>query len=428
VSSNDLLCYWEQDERTKVILLYLESFGNPRNFSRVARRVARVKPIIAVKSGRTPAGARATGSHTGALIAESDVTVDALFRQAGVIRTDTLAQMFDVASLLAHQRPPRGRRVAILTNAGGPGILCADACVAEGLEMAGLSEATRLTLRATLSPSASVQNPVDMIASATAEQYRETMRIVGGDAGVDAMIVIFVPPLVTSPEDAARAIAESARALGGDIPVLTVFMQSRGTPETLRSGELQLPSFAFPEDAAIALGRAAIHGDWLRRPDASPPRFEGLRAGEAAAVIAAARARDAEWLQPNEVATVLSAYGLPVTEQQVADTPAAAARAAAMMGGTLALNVTNRFLDLEPAVTAAARANGFDGVIGVEKDVPIGPASDGKTNSRWIFLRRVAMPESLVKDSRFRALRPDAGDAWTDDHASIVGAIRLGGP
>jgi acetate---CoA ligase (ADP-forming) len=337
VSSNDLLRYWEQDERTKVILLYLESFGNPRNFSRVARRVARVKPIVAVKSGRTPAGARATSSHTGALIAASDVTVDALFLQAGVIRTDTLAQMFDVASLLAHQRPPRGRRVAILTNTGGPGILCADACVAEGLEIAALTEATRLALRAALSPSASVRNPVDMIASATAEQYRDSIRIVGGDAGVDAIIVIFVPPLVTSPEDAARAIAEGARALGGAMPVLTVFMQSRGTPEALRSGDVQLASYAFPEDAAIALGRVAIYGDWLRRPDAPLPRFETLRVAEAATVVAAARARGADWLLPGEVATLLLAYGLPLAEQQVVEAPAAAARAAGTMGGALAL-------------------------------------------------------------------------------------------
>ncbi|MBK5187801.1 MAG: acetate--CoA ligase family protein [Gemmatimonadaceae bacterium] len=337
VSSNDLLRFWEQDERTKVILLYLESFGNPRKFSRIARRVARVKPIVAVKSGRSAAGARATGSHTGALIAASDVTVDALFLQAGVIRTDTLAQMFDVASLLAHQPPPRGRRVAILTNAGGPGILCADACAAEGLEMAGLSEETRRALRVELSPSASVENPVDMIASATAGQYREAMRIVGSDSGVDSMIAIFVPPLVTSPDDVARAIVEAAQSLAGRIPVLTVFMQSRGTPAILRAGEVQLPSYAFPEDAAIALGRVASYGEWLRRPVAPPPRIEDVRAADAAAVLAGARARGATWLAPGEVAALLSAYGLPLAEQRVVETAEEAARSAEALGGALAL-------------------------------------------------------------------------------------------
>ncbi|HSO54800.1 MAG TPA: GNAT family N-acetyltransferase, partial [Actinomycetes bacterium] len=132
MSCNDLLDYWEQDPDTSVALLYLESFGNPRRFSRIARRVGRRKPIVAVKSGRSAAGARASWSHTGALLAASDMTVDALFQQAGVIRTDTLAELFDVAALLANQPRPRGRRVGIVTNAGGPGVLCADACQAAG--------------------------------------------------------------------------------------------------------------------------------------------------------------------------------------------------------------------------------------------------------------------------------------------------------
>ena len=143
ISSNDLLDYWEDDPGTEVALLYLESFGNPRRFARIARRVGRRKPIVAVKSGRSAAGARASSSHTGALLAASDVTVDALFRQAGVIRTDTLHELFDVASLLANQPRPRGRRVGIVTNAGGPGILCADACIAAGLEVAELSRGVR---------------------------------------------------------------------------------------------------------------------------------------------------------------------------------------------------------------------------------------------------------------------------------------------
>src|SRR3977135_40199 len=136
MSGNDLLRYWEADPGTDVILLYLESFGNPKKFSQIARRVGRKKPIVVVKSGRSAAGARASSSHTGALLAASDVTVDALFRQAGVIRTDTLGELFDVAALLSSQPAPRGNRVAIITNAGGPGILCADACASSGLEVA----------------------------------------------------------------------------------------------------------------------------------------------------------------------------------------------------------------------------------------------------------------------------------------------------
>src|SRR5215813_11742291 len=147
ISGNDLLRYWEADDNTDVILLYLESFGNPKKFSQIARRVGHKKPIVVVKSGRSAAGARATSSHTGALIAASDVTVDALFRQAGVIRTDTLAELFDVASLLANQPLPKGHRVGIITNAGGPAILCADACEARGLDVPVLSETSQRQLR-----------------------------------------------------------------------------------------------------------------------------------------------------------------------------------------------------------------------------------------------------------------------------------------
>ncbi len=139
LSPNDLLQFWEQDPHTALVLLYLESFGNPRRFARIARRVAASKPVLAVKAGRSAAGARAAGSHTGALLRASDVTVDALFRQAGVVRADTLGELFDVATLLAGQPLPEGRSVAIVTNAGGPGILAADACAAHGLEVPELS-------------------------------------------------------------------------------------------------------------------------------------------------------------------------------------------------------------------------------------------------------------------------------------------------
>lgn len=337
VSGNDLLRYWADDDDTDVILLYLESFGNPRKFSRIAPLVGRRKPIVAVKSGRSSAGLRASGSHTGALIAASDVTVDALLRQTGVIRTDTLQQMFDVASLLTSQPAPRGRRVAILTNAGGPGILCADTCQAEGLEVPVLGEETRRALREVLPGEASVTNPVDMIASASAEQYREAIRIVGRDPEVDALIVIFIPPLVTRPEDAARAVVEGVRSLEGEKTVLSVFMQARGVPEELRGAEVRIPSYAFPEDAAIALARAARYGEWKARPAEPPVELDDVRPEEAAAVVADALGREAEWLEPDEVATLLACYGLPVLEQRVVGTPEEVQEAAVALGGRIAL-------------------------------------------------------------------------------------------
>ena len=366
ISGNDLLRYWEEDPDTDVILLYLESFGNPLKFSRIARRVARSKPIVAVKSGRSIAGARASGSHTGALIAASDVPVDALFRQSGVIRTDTLHQMLDVTVLLTTQPPPRGRRVAILTNAGGPGILCADTCAAEGLEVPVLSEETQAALRKVLASEASVANPVDMIASAPAEQYREAIRIIGRDPDVDALIIIFIPPLVTRAEDAANAVVEGVASLEGSMTVLSVFMQARGVPEAMRSGEVRIPSFEFPEDAAIALARAARYGEWRERPVEPPVHFDDIRREEAAAIVAGALARGAEWLPPEEVASLLSCYGLPLQDERVATTPEEAGAAAAAIGGPVALKATGPRLlhkteaggvrlDLDPAeVTAVA--------------------------------------------------------------------------
>ncbi|HEY7480515.1 MAG TPA: GNAT family N-acetyltransferase [Gemmatimonadales bacterium] len=337
ISGNDLIRYWAEDPNTDVILLYLESFGNPRKFSRIARQVGRAKPIVAVKSGRSPAGSRATSSHTGALIAAADVTVDSLFRQSGVIRTDRLEEMFDVASLLANQPPPKGRRVGILTNAGGPGILCADACVAQGLEVPSLADSTRAALRALLPREASIENPVDMIASATPDQYRDAIGIVARDPNVDALIVIFIPPLVTRPEDAARAIGEAVRALDRAKPVIAVFMQSRGVPQELRAADLRVPSYAFPEDAAIALARVAWYGEWLARPLLPPAQFGDVRRDEAAAIVAAALGRGDQWLGPDEVWRLLRCYGLPMVDQRVASTADDAARVAEELGGPVAL-------------------------------------------------------------------------------------------
>ena len=180
VSGNDLLQFWADDSQTEVVLLYLESFGNPTKFVRLARNLARSKPIVAVKSGRTTAGSRAASSHTAAL-ASSDVAVDALFRQAGVIRVDTLDELLSTAMVLAHQPLPSGRRVAIVSNAGGPGILAADACAGAGLEVAELAPATQDALRNILTPDATVRNPVDLVAGATAEQFEGALRIVLAD-------------------------------------------------------------------------------------------------------------------------------------------------------------------------------------------------------------------------------------------------------
>ena len=337
ISGNDLIQYWEADESTDLMLLYLESFGNPRKFGRIARRVAREKPILAVKSGRSAAGARAASSHTGALLASSDVTVDSLFEQAGVIRTDTLAELFDVATLLASQPIPSGRRVAIVTNAGGPGIMCADACESRGLEVVPLGDDVRAELATFLPPAAALTNPVDMIATAPAEHYRRAVSVVGRHQAADAIIAIFIPPLLTESAEVAAAIREGIGEIDAPVPVLAVFMTAEGAPADLRSEEETVPAFAFPEDAARALARAADYGVWRSTPGGEVPIFAEARVEEAAAVIAGALAGRRDWLEQEDVARLLSCYGIAQPESQVVDTAEEAGEAAAQFGGKVAL-------------------------------------------------------------------------------------------
>ncbi len=270
VSSNDLLEWWEDDPATEMVMLYLEDFGNPRAFSRIAQRVARTKPILAMKGGTTRAGIKAASSHTAAL-AGSEAAIDALFRQAGVIRTRTLDELVEVASLLSAQPVPRGRRVALLTNAGGLGILAADACEAAGLELPSLAEATRLALEAVMPSEGSTANPVDMLGSANAKSFAEVLPIVLADPGIDAAIALFVPTVGVD-EDAVGAAISRAAAGAVDKTVLCAFLSARGAPATLRS-VAPVPSFSYPEAAARALGRAAERGDWLRRPAGTVPEL-----------------------------------------------------------------------------------------------------------------------------------------------------------
>jgi acetate---CoA ligase (ADP-forming) len=340
LSGNDLLLYWEDDLATEVILLYIESFGNPRKFSRIARRIARRKPIVAVKAGRTVAGQRAASSHTAALAA-GDVAVDALFQQTGVIRTDSLEQLFGVTSLLCSQPAPRGRRVAILTNGGGPGILAADACESFGLEVPPLSPQTCEQLAAFLPPEAGIANPVDMIASTTAAQYGRAVRVLGSADEVDAIIVIFIPPIVTRADDVARALVRARAALPDDTPLLTVFMGAKGVPSAL--AEARIPSYAFPEDAAHALSLAAKWNDWRRQPQGSVRRPRDVDADGARAVVAATldgRPDDADaWLDGPEAARLLRTYGIPLAAAVTVTTAAEAAAAQRQIGGPVALKL-----------------------------------------------------------------------------------------
>jgi acetyl coenzyme A synthetase (ADP forming)-like protein len=321
ISSNDLLEYWEDDPETDVVLLYLESFGNPRKFARVARRVARTKPIVAMKAGRTSAGARAASSHTAAL-AGSEAAVDALFDQAGVLRVDTLEELLDVTGLLAGQPLPRGRNVAVLTNAGGLGILCADACEAAGLTLPPLADSTADALRSVLPSEASIANPVDMLGSAVGTTYEQALPVLLGDPGIDAVIVLFVPPVVAGAEEVAEAVARVVSD-PQEKPVLVSIISGGGTPAALLSAPVA--AFAYPESAARALGRAAARAEWLRRPQGRVPELEGIDAKRAAQV---ARGAGDRWLSATEARELLQLYGVPVVpERTVASTDEAVAAA-----------------------------------------------------------------------------------------------------
>ena len=346
VSNNDLLQYWEEDPATRVILLYLESFGNPRKFARIARSVAETKPVIAVKSGRTSAGSRAAASHTGAL-ATTEVLAEALFRQAGMIRVETLEELFDVANLLTHQPVPSGRRLAIITNGGGPGIMTADACAARGLELPILSEKTVSELKTYLPPRANLMNPIDMTAEATAEQYSKVLKLMAQDDGIDIVIVIFIPPVVRQLEAVASAIREVApqfRQRGKTL--LASFMGSRGASVELGSREEgYVPSFAFPESTAAALAAACEYSEWLKRPKGIIPELSGIDKKRAEQIVNPALKQDHAprfWLDAISVNELLGCYGVRVVESKTARTAEETMKVAKAMGFPVAIKLVSK--------------------------------------------------------------------------------------
>jgi acetyltransferase len=309
IGNNALIEYWEHDERTKVILLYLESFGNPRRFTQLAREIVKHKPIIAVKSGRTRAGARAASSHTGAL-AGMDVATHALFEQCGVLRVNTVEELFDLATAFSKQPIPKGKRIAILTNAGGPGIMATDAVVNLGLHMAQFSDVSVTKMREFLSPEASFSNPLDMIAGANAETYRRSLEIILADEGVDAVIVIFVHPVYVNAQNIAQAIIETGKKQG-EKPILCCFMGKKdefsGIEELQKAG---LPTYLFPESAAMALAAMEKYNRIRNRPEGHIISFDDVDRERANRIFTEVRQENRERLTDLEVNEVLAVYGI----------------------------------------------------------------------------------------------------------------------
>ncbi|MFC2002850.1 acetate--CoA ligase family protein [Chloroflexota bacterium] len=391
VSNNDLLQYWAEDQNTDVILLYLESFGNPRNFARTARSISPSKPIIAVKSGRTPVGSRAAASHTGAL-ATAEVASEALFTQAGIIRMDTFEELFDVANLISHQPIPSGRRVAILTNAGGPGIMTADACDDRGLELPALSDKTMAGLKSFLPSRATFSNPIDMTAGAAAEEYTQALKLLLEDDRMDIVVVIFIPPILTQLEevaDAIRGISPDFRQRGKTL--VASLMASRGALIELGSKEdCCVPSFTFPEATATALAKVCEYSEWRKRPKGFIPKLASVDRKKAEQLIESTMEQNAArplWLDATTLTSLLDAYGIHTLQSERAMTADEAVEASLKIGFPVAVKllsstiahktevggvildlrspeeVEEAFMQIKKRLTGVGKANEMQGVI-----------------------------------------------------------------
>lgn len=337
VSGNDLLEYWGADPAVSAILMYLESFGNPKRFAAITRTLTKRKPVFVVKAGRTAAGARAASSHTAAL-AGTDLAADVLMQQCGVIRAQTVEELFDYAMAFPRLPLPRGNRVAIVSNAGGPAIILTDACENSGLEVPELTAETQAAIRRVAAEEAAVRNPVDLIASAKADVYRAVVALVLQDPNVDAVIASFIPPLGIQARDVALAIRDAA-ATRKDIPVLAVLLGRNGVPAGLKElVDAGIPGYIFPESAVRALTALVRYRRWLERPEGTVESFAVDRAA-ADGVIAAVRAAGRTRLHEGESLALLEAYGIPTAPWRIATGADDAAAAANAIGYPVALKV-----------------------------------------------------------------------------------------
>jgi acetyl coenzyme A synthetase (ADP forming)-like protein len=367
VSGNDLLQHWEDDDRTDVIVLYLESFGNPRKFARIARRVSRTKPIVALKSGRSSAGRRAASSHTAAM-ASPDAAVDALFAQTGVIRVDTLTDLFDTAALLAWQPLPAGNRVAIVGNSGGPETMACDAAEALGLELAVPTEATLDELRDLLPAGmGAAANPLDLLAGVGPDTLEAAMSVLAADDGVDALVAVVTPVLEPTAEPLATAIARGAAETTK--PVLAAVLAVPSPPSPLV--EHHIPWYSSPEAALHALARAVRYAAWRRRDPGGVVAHDDVRLGAGRQIVSG----EARWLSPGDAGRLLACYGIATVSTQSVLTADEAVRAADRLGYPVVLKTADPdvvhktdvgavHLDLVDAAAVRRAADEIDEAVG----------------------------------------------------------------
>ncbi len=343
LNETHLLAALRDDPHTDVILLYVENLDDPKGFLDLAREITgelpQKKPILAIKSGRTREGARAAASHTGAL-AGSDEVYDALFHQCGVLRVETIEELFEYAQALAQQPAPRGDRVAIVTNAGGPGIMATDACVRHGLKLARFSEETTRKLQEGLPPTASVRNPVDLIGDAQEDRYAYALGWVLRDESVDSAIVICTPQMMADLTAIARTIADAARE--HQKPVLACLMALEEIGEALKVlEEARVPHYRFPEDAARALAEMARYMSWVNRPRTPVRTFDDVDREAARTVLEKAQADGRTFLPEPEAHAILRAYGFPVLRGELAADEDEAVRVAERIGYPVVLKIVS---------------------------------------------------------------------------------------
>ncbi len=329
VSGNDLLLRWERDPGIRVIGMYLESLGDPQRFARIARRVSRSTPILAIKSGRSAAGQRGGQSHTAAA-ASSDVAVDAAFRSSGVLRMASMQDMLDAARVLTEQPLPSGPRVAVIGNSGGPGILAADAATAAGLTIVDLQESTRERLRAAVPSAASIQNPIDLGAGVTPDEVRAALGVLLAAGEVDAVLTVFTHVAVTDAEQINLAVVASA--VGSTKPVVATEVGCAARSIPIAGTGRSVPSFTFPEPAAAALAVAYRYAQLRSEPELGSVRPADIDKSAARALVQAALADGRGWLTPAEASRLLGEYGVPLCPQRVVHTVDEAIEAGGALG------------------------------------------------------------------------------------------------
>lgn len=338
VSGNDLLEYWREDKNTQMILLYVENFGNPRKFNQIARGITKKKPIIVVKSGRTAAGARAAKSHTG-VIAGLDVGVDALLEQSGVLRVSSMEELFDLSMGFSMQPVPKGNRVAVVTNAGGPGILFTDAAVNLGLEITQFSSETRDFLRKNLREEAAIDNPVDLIASATPQEYSLALDKIFQDENVDSVVAIFVQPITSDELATAKAIVEIKRKYSK--PMLSCFMgvapRSQGVNLLM---ENNIPTYIFPESIAKTLSAMVKYRKWIEKPEGKIISFTGDKE-KVQKIISENLQKERILITGEKALDIFEAYRIPIAPYQIAKTAEEASSVAQKVGYPVVMKIHN---------------------------------------------------------------------------------------